>query len=164
MRKKQSLHIIHFGLIGHDKKGDKYRHIIFRDDTNEKEIDFMVYEKKRPSLWEDILKLEKGKKIPPYPGYIARFNGIDLVVLGDETLEDAFRQQKWKLDIQKSISYKEAEKMRKESRGYCTNDTQPGAVEISWREINKDTRMIKFRYYAGEGTFSWSKWFEILRK
>lgn len=162
MAKQQCVKIMRFGLIGEAPNGDNYRYIVFKDINNDKEADFIVYKKKRPSLWDDIIEMEKGKVLPPYKGYIAKFNGLDIAVLGEESIEEAFRIQKWKLDIQKSITCKEAEQMRQETKGYRTNETTPGAMEIGWREIDKKARMIRFRYYEGKGQFSWSKWYEII--
>ena len=156
------LRIISFGLIGGGPKGDSYRLVSFEDTVSRKTADFRVHKKERPGLWKDIEDLEKGKKLPPYKGYITRYQGIDIVVFGDETIEDAFSREKWKLDISRKISYEEAEKMREQSKGYCTNETAPGSLEISWREIDREAKMVRFRYYAGNGRFTWSKWHEII--
>ncbi len=153
--------IVSFGLIGEASDGDSYRHVTFKDLTNEREADLIVFKKKRPAIWTDIEELERGKTILPYKGYISQFNGVDVVVLGDESLQDAFAKQKWKLDIQKKISRFEADRLRCETKGYCTNLTNPGAMEVSWNRIHPDSKMIKFRYYEGHGIFSWSKWYEI---
>ncbi len=153
--------IVRFGLIGETSDGDQYRHVIFKDTMNDREADYIVSRRKRLSMWNDIEELERGKTIPPYKGYISRFNGIDVVVLGDESLEEAFAKQKWKLDIQKKITRFEADRLRRETKGYCTNLTHPGAMEVSWYPIHPDSKMIKFRYYEGNGIYSWSKWFEI---
>jgi hypothetical protein len=155
------IRIIRFGLIGEATDGDSYRHVTFKDLTNNREADYIVFKKKRPAIWKDIEEMEQGKMVPSYQGYVSQFNGIDVVVFGDESLEDAFAKQKWKLNIHKKISRFEADRMRHESKGYSTNLTHTGAFEISWRAIDADARMIRFRYYAGNGTFSWSKWFEI---
>jgi hypothetical protein len=160
---KHYLRILSFGLIGEGPKGDNYRQVTFEDSVNSKTAEFRVHKKKRPALWKDIEDLEKGKKLPPYRGYITGYQGIDVVVFGDETIEDAFAREKWKLNISKKIRYTEAENMRKQSKGYCTNETAPGAMEISWREIDKEARMVRFRYYEGKGKFSWSKWYEIIK-
>jgi len=148
-------------LIGEASDGDTYRHVVFKDLVNGREADSIVFKRKRPAIWADIEELEKGKSLPPYKGYIAPFKGIDLVVLGDESLEEAFIKQRWKFDIHKRISLSEAERMRLESKGYATNLTAKGAMEIAWRRIDPDSKTIKFRYYQGNGNFTWSKWFEI---
>jgi hypothetical protein len=154
--------IIRFSLIGEASDGDSYRHVVFKDMANDREADYIIFKKKKPALWTDIEELVKGKTVPPYKGYISRFNGVEIVVLGDESLEEAFAKQKWKLDIQKQISWFEADRMRLESKGYCTNLTHLGAMEVAWRAVERDSKMIKFRYYEGNGVFSWSKWFEIV--
>jgi hypothetical protein len=156
------LSIVSFGLIGEAQNSDWYRHVVFRDSVNEKEADFIVHKKSRPGLWADIEDLERGKSLPPYKGYITRYSGVDMVVFENESMEDAFTRQHWKLDIQKSISYREAEKFREEALGYYTNETYPGAMETGWRQINPDARLVRFRYYEGKGKFTWSKWFEII--
>jgi hypothetical protein len=161
MSKTHLLQIVSFGLIGEATDGDSYRHVIFKDQTNNREADYIVFRKKLPAIWTDIEEMEQGKIVPSYQGYISQFNGVDVVVLGDESLEEAFAKQKWKLDIHKKISRFEADRMRRESKGYCTNLTLHGAIEIAWREIDADSKTVRFRYYAGNGKFSWSKWFEI---
>jgi hypothetical protein len=162
MKQGQYVKIVRFGLIGDAQDGDSYRHIIFEDLSNGKKADYIVYRKKKPLLWADIEELERGKQVPPRKGYVARFNGLDLVVLGDESLEEAFTAQKWKLNIHKQISYSDAEKLRQETKGYCTNETNPGAIEISWKVISPNAKMVRFRYYEGKGQFSWSKWYQIV--
>lgn len=161
MSKNHFVKIIRFGLIGEAQDGDNFRHIVFQDTINSKTAEVLIFKKKSPELWNDIIQLELGKMIPPYSGYINTFNGIDIVVMGNETIEDAFAKQRWKLDLQKKITYHEADRMRKETKGYITNLTHPGAIEISWREIDPEARLIRFRYYNGEGKFSLSKWYEI---
>jgi hypothetical protein len=153
--------IVRFGLIGESQDGDSYRHILFQDIRNNKKAELLLYKSKKPELWADIEHMEQGKNFPPYKGYVTRFNGIDIVVLGDESLEEAFAMQRWKLDLQKKISRHEAEQKRKESKGYITNLTHPGALEISWREIDPEAKLIRFRYYEGDGKYSLSKWHEI---
>lgn len=153
--------IVRFGLIGETSDGDQYRHVVFRDTVNDREADYIVTRKKRSTIWKDIEELERGKTISPYKGYISRFNGIEVVVLGDESLEEAFSKQKWKLDIQKKISRFEADRLRHETKGYCTNLTHPGAMEVTWCPIHPDSKMIRYRYYEGNGKFSWSRWYEI---
>jgi hypothetical protein len=161
MENNHFVQIISFGLIGEASDGDSYRHVAFKDLSNNREADYIVFRRKRPGIWKDIVALEQGKSILPYKGYVSKFNGIDVVVLGDETLAEAFTKQKWKLEIHKKISRFDADRMRRESKGYCTNLTEKGAMEIAWREMDADSKMIKFRYYEGNGIFSWSKWFEI---
>ncbi len=155
------LHIVRFGLIGETSDGDQYRHIVFRDTVNGREADYLITKKKHNAIWKGIEDLEQGKTIPPYKGYISKFNGIEVVVLGDESLEEAFSKQRWKLDIHRKISRFEADRLRWETKGYITNLTNPGAMEVSWYNIHPDSKMIRFRYYEGNGTFSWSKWYEI---
>jgi len=153
--------IISYGLIGESEDGINYRHVIFEDIASGHKADFLVNQKQRPVLWSDIEKLEKGKLLPPYQGYITDYNGIELVVLGDETLEDAFEHQKWKLENHKKISLIEANRMREMSKGYCTNLTYKNAMEYSWYDLKDDIKQIRFRYYSGLGKFSWSNWYEI---
>jgi hypothetical protein len=161
MAGKHFVKIIRFGLIGEAQDGDKFRHVLFQDTINSKKAELLIFKKKSPELWNDIEQLEQGKSVPPYKGYVTAFNGTDIVVLGDESLEEAFTKQRWKLDLQKKISRHEADRLRKETKGYITNLTHPGAIEISWREIDTEVRLIRFRYYEGQGNFSLSKWYEI---
>jgi hypothetical protein len=153
--------IISFGLIGESEDGGNYRHVIFEDITSGHKTDYLVNQKQRPVLWSDIEKLEKGKILPPYQGYITEFKGIELVVLGDENPDDAFEHQKWKLENHKKISLREASRMLQTSKGYCTNRTFKNAMECSWYALESDIKKIRFRYYAGHGNFSWSNWYEI---
>jgi hypothetical protein len=161
MSRSHFVQIVSFGLIGEASDGDSYRHVTLKDLTNDREADLIVFKKKRPSIWADIEELEKGKTVPPMKGYISQFNGVDVVVLGDESLEEAFAKQKWKVEFHKKISRFEADRLRHETKGFCTNLTHAGAMEVSWSKIHSDSKMIKFRYYEGNGTFSWSKWYEI---
>ena len=154
--------IVRFGLIGESQDGDSFRHILFQDIKNSKKAELLLYKSRKPELWADIEQMEQGKNIPPYKGFVTRCNGIDIVVLGEETLEEAFAGQRWKLDLQKKITRKEAEQKRKESKGYITNLTHPGALEISWREIDPEAKLIRFRYYEGQGNYTLSKWNEII--
>lgn len=153
--------IIRFGLIGEAQEGDSYRHVVFQDTVNSRKAELLIFKKKSPELWSDIEQLEQGKNIAPYRGYVTTFNEMDIVVLGDESLEEAFAKQRWKLDLHKKISRFDAGRMREESNGYITNLTHPGAIEISWRKIDPEARLIRFRYYEGKGNFSLSKWYEI---
>jgi hypothetical protein len=161
MAENSFVKVISFGLIGDAEDGDNFRHVTFRDLANDREADYIVYKKKKPELWTDIEHLETGKSIPLYKGYIIRLNGIDVVILGNEKPEEAFSQQKWKLRIQKHITRIEAESRIRETKGYCTNLTPQGAMEIAWQPLPPEAKKIKFRYYEGYGRFSWSKWFEI---
>jgi hypothetical protein len=81
--------------------------------------------------------------------------------LGNERPEDAFVKQKWKLVMHKKINQIEADRIRKETKGFCTDLTCKGAMEYGWRKIEHGAKMIRFRYYAGSGSFSWSNWYEI---
>jgi hypothetical protein len=63
--------------------------------------------------------------------------------------------------ILKKISREDAEKMRLESKGYCTNITYKGAMEIAWKAIDENAKKVKYRYYKGKGIFIWSSWYEI---
>lgn len=161
MSAEQSLKIVSFGLIGEGENGNRYRNIVFRDTVSGKETDFIVYKKKRPVLWSDIEEMEKGKAMPPYRGKITRYQGIDLVIFGEDSPEEALEEQIWKLDLVKRISYTEAEKMRNESQGYSTDLTRKGCLEMAWTEINKAATRIRYRYYQGEGIFNWSIWYEL---
>ncbi len=161
MARNHYVKIIRFGLIGEAQDGDNFRHVAFQDTINSKIAELLIFKKKTPELWSDIEQLELGKTVPPYKGYITTFNSIDIVVLGDESIEEAFAKQRWKLDLKKKITIQEADRMRRETKGYITNLTHPGALEISWREIDPEARLIRFRYYNGEGKFSLSRWYEI---
>jgi hypothetical protein len=155
------IRIISYGLIGESEDGSSYRHVIFEDPGNSKRVDYLVNQKQRPILWSDIEQLENGKTLPAFKGYIANFNGIDIVVLGDESLEDAYAHQKWKPENHKKIEFKEADRLRQESKGYCTNLTHKNAMEYSWHNIPRDVKEIRYRYYIGKGNYSWSMWYEI---
>jgi hypothetical protein len=156
--------IISYGLIGESEDGSSYRHVTFEEIGSSRKADYIVNQKQRPILWKDVEQLEKGKTILPYNGQITNFKGLELVVLGDESLEDAFENQKWKLAKHKRINLKEADRMRMETKGYCTDQTYKNAMEYSWRTIAHNAKKIKFRNYSGQGTFSWSMWHEIENK
>ena len=156
------LQIVSFGLIGESKNLDKYRHIVFKDTGNGKTADYVVYAKERPQLWYDIQKLESGRHIPPYRGYISNFNNLDIVVFEGQGLEEAFARQKWRLELFKKISLKVANEMKLSSTGYISNLTYKNCMEISWGKFDQSTKMVKFRSYSGDGKFKWGKWYEIV--
>ena len=156
------LKIVGFGLIGEDTHGGPYRQVIFKDTKTDKAGELLVFKKERPILWDDIEKLEQGGTIPPYKGFIVCYNTVDVVVLGDEKLEDAFSRQRWKLNLKGKISYAEAEAKRIESQGYRTNLTYGSAMEISWMSIDKNALLIKYRFYNKNGIFIWTNWYEIV--
>lgn len=158
------LKIAGFGLIGEDKQKGLYRQVIFTDTKSQYTAELIVFKKERPLLWGDIEKMERGGIGVPYRGYITKFNTIDVVVFGEESIEDAFRRQKWKLKIKTQLSYDEVEKLRKDSQGYITNLTNQGAMEIGWRPIDTKAKLVKFRNYYRMGKFSWSDWYEIVSK
>lgn len=153
--------IVGFGLIGDDKAKGPYRQIVFRDEQSSASAEIIVFQKEKPMLWEDVEKLEKGGRIPPYRGYITRYNTVDLVVMGDESLEDAFACQKWKLKLKGKLSFSEADRMREETMGYITNLTQKGSMEMGWTQLSKDIKLVKYRTYLGKGNFEWTTWYEI---
>jgi hypothetical protein len=153
--------IISFGLIGESEDGSNYRPVTFEDLGSGRKANYLVNQKQRPILWSDIEILEKGKVLPPYQGYITNFMGIEIVVLGDESLEDAYENQKWKLENHKKLSLSEADSMRQLSKGYITNHTFKNAMEYSWHGFKNEINQIKFRYYSGRGNYSWSPWYEI---
>jgi hypothetical protein len=153
--------IISYGLIGESEDGSSYRHVIFEDPGTGKRVDYLVNQKQRPVLWSDIEQLENGKILPSYKGTITNYKGIDIVVLGDESIEDAYAHQQWRLENHKKIGFKEADRLRLESKGYCTNHTYKNAMEYSWHTIPHNTTTIRYRYYTGKGNFSWSIWYEI---
>jgi hypothetical protein len=156
------LKVVGFGLIGEDAQGGPFRQVIFKETESETTGEFLVFKRERPSLWTDIEKLERGGNIPPYRGKIIRYNSIDLIVFGDETIEDAFIRQRWKLKITSRITYAEAENNRTKSLGYITNLTPGNAMEISWRPIDTKANLVKFRAYNKCGTFLWTNWYEIV--
>jgi len=155
------LQIVSFGLIGESKKMDMYRHVVFKDMVNGMTADYIVYANERPQLWSDIQKLELGRQVPPYRGYISNFNKLDIVVFEGEGLEEAFARQKWKLEVIKKISLQEANEMRLSSTGFISNLTANNCMEISWRNFDQSIKMLKFRSYSGNGEFKWSKWYEV---
>ncbi len=154
------LKVAGYGLIGDDRKKGPFRQVIFEDKETGKSAELLVYKQERPSIWDDIEKLEKGCQVPPYKGSIVCYKFFDLVILGDETPEQVYEMQKSKLKIER-ISYDEAEKIQKNSKGFITDLTNPGAIEIGWGTIDKKAQMIKFRHYKGMGLFSWSIWYKI---
>ena len=156
-----SIKIVGFGLPVEDKKNGWHRQVIFKDLRNNKTAELLVYQKERPTLWADVEKLEKGENLEPYSGYVTKFNGVDTLVLGDETLHDAFERQSWQLDVKEKISSAEAEKIRLDSMGYITNLTPDGGMDVGWRDLDPDVKMIKYRYYKGNGEFYWTDWYEI---
>ena len=158
------IRIVGFGLIGVDKKNLPYRQVFFKDEQTGIRAEMQVSKKERPLLWQDVEKLEEGGDLPPYRGFITKFNNLDLVVFDNESIEDAFLRQKKLLNIQSEISYKEAEALRELSNAYITNLTPKNAFEISWREIDSKANIIKYRAYSGNGKFIWGNWFEIKQK
>lgn len=156
------IRIVGFGLIGADKDNGSYRQIIFKDEKTGDKAELHVNKQERPSLWQDVEKLEKGKSIPPYRGYVTKLNNLNVVVFENEDIDDAFARQKKQLNIKQKISYNEAEAMREKSTGFATNLTKDGALEISWKEINEEAHLIKFRSYIGNGKFVWGNWIEIV--
>jgi hypothetical protein len=158
---KRYIRIVGFGLIGTDGDREPYRQVIFKDDTTGVDAEMFVSKKERPSLWEDIIKLEQGGNLPPYRGFITKFNTLDIVVFNTETIEEAFSRQKKKLNVKSKINYSKAEELRLESTAYTTNITHPNAIEIAWRSIDTEAHIIKYRAYTGKGTFVWSNWYEI---
>ena len=155
------IRIVGFGLIGVDKDNEPYRQAIFADKNTGDRAELLVSKKERPILWSDIEKLEKGGNLPLYRGLITRLNSLDMVVFDNESLEDAFTRQKAQLNLKSKINYLEAEIMREQSKGYITNLTAERAFEISWRSIDPEARIIKFRAYTGKGKFIWGNWYEI---
>jgi len=153
--------IVAFGLIGEDNQKGPYRQAIFKDPISGSSGELFVFKKERPSLWSDIEKMESGGNIPPYHGFIKRYNAVDLVILGDESIDDAFVRQKWKINIKGKLKYNDAEKMRCESLGYKTNLTFDKAIEIGWRAIDKNALLVKFRFKKKNYGFYWSNWYEI---
>jgi hypothetical protein len=158
------IRIVGFGLIGNDINNNPYRLVIFKDDKTSAQAEMLVSKRERPLLWGDIEKLEKGRKLPPYRGYITRLNNLDIVVFDNESVEEAFSRQKNQLNIKSKISYLEAEAMREHSQGYITNLTHQNALEIAWKKIDSEASIIKFRAYSGKGKFVWGNWHEIVRK
>jgi hypothetical protein len=153
--------IISYDLVGESEDGSLYRHVIFEDLSNNRSSDYIVNKNQRPALWTDIERIEKGKVLPPMKGYIESLKEINIVVLGDESLQEAFEYQRWKLDKQKKLSRTEADRMRKNTKGYFTDASTKNSLEYCWNSIPAKAKKIKFRFYTGKGTFSWSNWFEI---
>jgi hypothetical protein len=154
--------IVGFGLIGEDTHGGPFRQVIFKEADGERTGELLVFKKERPSLWEDIEKLERGGNVPPYRGHITRFSSVDLVILGEEGIEEAFARQRWKLRISDKLTYEEAELKRIKSAGYITNLTNAKGMEINWNPVDKNTLLIKYRTYRGKGEFTWTNWYEIV--
>ncbi len=150
-----------YDLIGESEDGGFYRHVIFEDLSTKRKADYIVYQDQRPALWNDIESLEKGKDLPPYKGYIAKLNEFDILVLGDESLHEAFENQRWKFEKKKKLGRDEADSMRKNTKGFCTDLSYKNSMQYSWKNISPNAKKVKFRYYTGKGTFSWSSWYKI---
>lgn len=157
---KNSLKIVGFGLIGEDKKG-LYRQIIFEDMDKQVTTEFLLYKTERPGLWRDVENMEDEKTSFEYNGKIVKHKGVDIVLLGDESPEDAFEQQKWKQNPKKKLSQNDLLKKIDESCGFITDKTRDGTMEMAWSKLEEDILKIKFRYYEGEGNFIWSEWYEV---
>jgi hypothetical protein len=155
------LNILGFGLIGGATDGSEYRYIIFEDKLTGHKVDYFLNKKQKPQLWSDIEKLENEKKSPGFKGFIIPFRGKEFIVAGDESLQEALAKQNLSFKILSKISYQEVENMRLESKGYCTNLTPSTAMEIGWKPVDQEARIIRYRYYSGKGIFSWSNWYEI---
>ena len=162
MVKKRYINIVGFGLIVEDDVKGPFRHVEFGNSNDNEKGEIILYKKERPSVWLDVLKVENGGTVAPYKGYVTRYNAVNIVVFEGETVDQAYEQQKWKLNIKGKLSTEDAEFMREDTKGYITNLTHQGAMEISWRKIEKKARLIKFRVYEGLGEFNWTNWYEIM--
>ncbi len=160
--KNRFVSIIGFGLIGEDRSGGLFRQVVFRDPESLLTADFLVYKKVKPMLWTDIEKMERGGRVPPYRGFIMKYNNVNLVILGEESPEQALCRQQYKLKRMAKISMEEAERMRKSCQGYITDLTKSGTMEMGWNEINRQAKRVQFRKYAGNGIFNWTGWYEIV--
>lgn len=160
--KGKYLEIAGFGLIGEDRKKGPFRQVIFKDRETDESAELTVYEHEKPSIWHDIEKLEQGRTIPPYRGSIVRYKLMNLIILDDESPEQAFEKHKASLKIKNKINYNEAERLRSETLGYVTDLTFSGALEINWKPVDINAALIKFRQYDGPGFFSWTNWYEII--
>jgi len=158
------LNILGFGLIGEAEDGNEYRYIIFEDRLNGHTVEYLLHKNQNPEFWSEIELLEIEKNSPQIKGFIITFCGKNFVVIGEESIQDALEKQNQAIEIIKRISHEEAEKLRLESKGYCTNLTHEGAMEIAWRTIDKKAKLVRFRVYKGKGNFSWNKWYEIERE
>lgn len=159
--KEKNLQIVSFGLIKEDKSGKLSRQVRFEDLHNQKMGELIITPEGYADLWSLVTQMEKGDQIGPIEGYIGEFNQKDIVVIGSGSLEEAFKRQEWKYEVAGKISFADAEKKRESSQGYATNLSKDNCMEINWRPIDSEVRLIRFRKYIGEGLFEWSKWFEI---
>jgi hypothetical protein len=150
-----------FGLIGDDQLKGPYRIAVFKDTINRLSGELVVFQKERPMLWNDILKLELGGNVPPYRGEIVKYNTLHLVVFDNETIDEAFNRQKWKLNIKGRLNYSKAEEMRQETHGYRTNLSSEHGIEIGWRPVDSGAGLIKYRLLENKHSFSWTCWYEI---
>lgn len=160
MRDSQ-IKILSFGIIKNDEENGTHRYVIFEDVNNKKRVEMLVSKQQRPTLWQDIEKLERNENVSPYSGCITRINGVEIVVFRDEKPEQAFSEQLKHKTNATNISLKKANQLREESAGYQTDLTDDNLLEIAWRKIDEKTKKIKFRYYQGSGNFIWSDWYEI---
>ncbi len=158
------IRIVGYGLIGANEKNEPFRQVFFKDESTEQEAELIVYKNRRPELWADVEKLEKGGRVPPLKGEVKKINEIAFVLFFGEEIEQAFARKKVQMSLKQEVTYKQAETLREKSKGYLTNLTSDGAMEIGWRKIDKTAKMVRFRDYLSNGNFVWSNWYEIVEK
>jgi len=128
---KKYIKIVSSEEIRNSRVNTKFRHVKLSDcDNDTKKVDYIIYEKRHGKMWKSILdnQIDKvcfyGKIISlkitkeliekvndshkPIRNVIGQ--EIDIVLLDNENIEEAFRNQLWKI-----LDYKELHKRRKSS-------------------------------------------------
>ena len=140
----------------------QFRKLLILDLSNKKTDEIEIYKDKYPVMWANIEKYEvKGITPPLYNGEIIEYNGIDIVVFGFQTIEQAYEQQKQKAKERKVISKEEALKKIKKCEGYQTDLNTDDGYSYQWLETPADFKKIRFRYYHGRKGFEWSDWYTV---
>lgn len=155
------LKIISLGLIGDTSGGDSFRYIACEDKENGIYAEFMISKRKKPALWKTFLDIEEGKLPEFIEGSISQTDKKTYVVVDNDKFESVSVKQREKRDTSLKISRREAEEMRKRTKGYRTDLTVGNALETGWCEIDRKAKKISFRNYNGNGKFSWDCWYEI---
>ena len=159
---KNILEILEYSIILKAKSGKCYRNLKIKDLSNKKEIDHIIWENRNPNLWADFIKVDSNGKNPQlYNGRIDFFCGLDIVIFGYQTPEQAFEGQKWKLEKIQSVTWAQAKEMMKLSEGYkCDYHTEDNYT-VGWLKPENKPKKIKFRYYKGREGFSWGEWIAV---
>ncbi len=158
------IRIVGCGFVVENEKDEPSRQVFFEDDSTKEEAELIVYKNQLPELWADVDKFESGGQIPLVKGEVKTLNNIKFVLFFGEESDYAFARKKQQANFKQKITYVQAETFREKTKGYLTNLTSEGAMEIGWRKIDEAAKMIRFRDYLSNGKFVWSNWFEIIKK